>query len=871
MRHATNVKIHYIIEDSFRETLLICKELKITKGEYMMTEKEAKFSKAIVKGSCWILKCFFPSGPFQGILQDVFDECAGYIVDSIDGGKSIQELLEDESLESLGIPEQQYELVRYGIIGIFDKIIIDDNIFKDKEYEPRQIVDYLWENFCGKGEYGFEEELNIKKILYKIILQVLTVLTKDDSFLITLLNRIQKLVNDMKKQKKETDVLRERIDELERITADIGRKPEIKLVGKEIQYKKNWNTTLFLNGEDPKVYLKDVYQLPEYYWKTNKKDVKNDLQEKINKFVIKKKNNVEMLLVLGKPGAGKSTLITYIINFYEDISDKRFLVFPFSILKNIEWNSNNTLISDQILHEIGITNIYELNNYILILDGLDEVSIEGNRENIINKIYEEWVKNTVNLDISVIITCRENYLQQIEKIQCNFVTLCLLNEQQIENFCKAYWEKVRNNRNTEIYVRKLCMLREIVGVPLVLYMTVALDVDVTGTTTICDVYDKIFCLEDGIYDRCEYSAMGHPLTSPLKRQIHDITKNISIKMWRDNPEQAFISQRQYEQIVVNEDQKNSELKSIVLIGQYFQYVKYCEGIQASEIRFVHRSIYEYFVALTIFDTVSEYLEIPNREMRIEDLEMKLLVLLRKRQLSIDIEGYLTYKIKKKLNKIQNEYKTVCYEWWKEFFNKLLVNGMGEGDNHMSQLNKIDSELVGFVNLTSLLRIIADGCKQKSPYCFYNEGTALQVVNNESPKICMEKYIRYACEAYQNKSVKYIDRLDLSKLVLEKFDFSGINLSSADFSNADLQRSSFYGCNLRKTNFTNARLQKCDFRAANLSSANLEEARMQNSRLLSTNLSKANWLNTYMIKEGMAESVCKNLPEGKIIWTENFDD
>ena len=407
----------------------------------MMTEKGAKFSKAIVKGSCWVLKCFFPSGPFQGILQDAFDECAGYIADSIEGSKSIQELLEDESLESLGIPEQQYELVRHGIIDIFDKIIIDDNIFKEQEYEPRQIVDYLWESFCEKEEYGFEEELNIKKTLYKVILQVLTVLTKDDGFLITLLNRVQKLVNDMKKQKKETDVLRERIDELERITADIGRKSEIKLVGKEIQYKKNWNTALFLNREDPKVYLKDVYQLPEYYWRTNKKDVKNDLQEKMNKFVIKKKNNVEMLLVLGKPGAGKSTLITYIINFYEDICDKRFLVFPFSALKNIEWNSNNTLISDQILHEIGLTNIYELNKYILILDGLDEVSIEGNRENIINQIYEEWVKNTVNLDISVIITCRENYLQQIEKIQCDFITLCLLNEQQIENFCKTYWEQ----------------------------------------------------------------------------------------------------------------------------------------------------------------------------------------------------------------------------------------------------------------------------------------------------------------------------------------------------------------------------------------------------------------------------------------------
>lgn len=541
-----------------------------------MKEKNVKFSKRAIKGACWILKCFVPENPIQGLVQDALDECAEKISNNMTKNENVLDILEDEALEKLMIPESQYEIVRQGVKNILENTAIDEIMLEENEYEFEQVVNCLWNRFSDKDEYSSEEQYNIKKVLRQMIKKTLELLLENTDFLIILLSKIQKLNNSLDKGKQETYELQEKVHDLEKIVGNRAKISGVEPAGKEIKYQKNWKTALFLNRHSPQLCLRDLYQIPEYYLNSDYKNSNNNLNEILDE-LIKEKTNSEMLLVLGKPGSGKSSLVTYILNEYAEKCKKKFLVFPFSTLKNVEWNVNNTKISEQILTAIGISDIKQLNEYVLILDGFDEISTSSNRENIINQLYEDWVENIRNVDFSIIITCRENYLQRLGVLRCRFITLCLLSEKQIEDFCRIYWEKVNSNKYSVDYIEKLCTLRDIVGIPLILYMIVALDVNIVGATNICDVYDKIFCLNDGIYDRCEYNAMGHPLTSPLKREIHDATKKISIKMWTDNPEEAFILQRDYEKIISEEDDRNRELKNIVLIGQYFQYVKYCEG------------------------------------------------------------------------------------------------------------------------------------------------------------------------------------------------------------------------------------------------------------------------------------------------------
>ncbi len=146
------------------------------------------------------------------------------------------------------------------------------------------------------------------------------------------------------------------------------------------EYAEKWNENMFLNDFNEwdenygvNVKLKDVYideHLPHFVWRNNRKTSKN-MDELISKYIVKKKRN-EMLLILGQPGIGKSTLITWItIKYKQNIED--LLVYQFAAdLKNVNWYSQD--ISENILEILNLSS-NELSDKTLILDGFDEISI----------------------------------------------------------------------------------------------------------------------------------------------------------------------------------------------------------------------------------------------------------------------------------------------------------------------------------------------------------------------------------------------------------------------------------------------------------------------------------------------------------------
>ena len=84
-----------------------------------------------------------------------------------------------------------------------------------------------------------------------------------------------------------------------------------------------------------------------------------------------------MLLILGQPGIGKSTLITWIAANFSDRFDD-ILVYKFaSDLANMDWK--NDRIYNRLLDELGFS-YDDLKEKTLILDGFDEVSINNSRK-----------------------------------------------------------------------------------------------------------------------------------------------------------------------------------------------------------------------------------------------------------------------------------------------------------------------------------------------------------------------------------------------------------------------------------------------------------------------------------------------------------
>lgn len=91
--------------------------------------------------------------------------------------------------------------------------------------------------------------------------------------------------------------------------------------------------------------------------------------------------------MLGQPGIGKSTLITYFLKKSEDRRKKRvFRIADFSNCDECKkWRSEKRYAADWLLKALGLSK-QDLNQSVLFLDGLDEINlVEDERIEFINE------------------------------------------------------------------------------------------------------------------------------------------------------------------------------------------------------------------------------------------------------------------------------------------------------------------------------------------------------------------------------------------------------------------------------------------------------------------------------------------------------
>ena len=176
-------------------------------------------------------------------------------------------------------------------------------------------------------------------------------------------------------------------------------------------------------GENVKlsdVYIKD--HLPHFIYEKNLKEYDN-IDVLLSQYIMKNNDDDKMLLILGQAGIGKSTLITWMLNNFKDrIND--ILVYQFaSDLKGCTLgNFNNGRI---LIDKLGLS-CDDLEGKILILDGFDEIDIKKNRKDILDTIYGDLIyKNNIK-NFTLIITCRENYIEGFERLRCKIYYITAL-------------------------------------------------------------------------------------------------------------------------------------------------------------------------------------------------------------------------------------------------------------------------------------------------------------------------------------------------------------------------------------------------------------------------------------------------------------
>lgn len=592
------------------------------------------------------------------------------------------------------------------------------------------------------------------------------------------------------------------------------------------EYAAKWDKNVFLNDFKKRdinagvnVKLKDIYleeQLPHYTWKKDHEPL-SDIKDLLRECTVDN-NGRNMLLILGQAGIGKSTLITWImVNFIE--KKDSFLVYQFAPdLKNIDWQGDDIL--DYIFQTLKMKPD-ELENKVLILDGFDEIHANSDRERILNKLNQELAEMNALKNFSIIITCRENYVYELGRIECDYIILQTWNEIQIKNFCKIYGKK---NESTICEPRIDIILenKEIFGIPLILYMVLALNITIEENNPIVYVYDQIFSLDrGGIYERCirnsRYGAEHKISESRIKWQIHQISQSIAFWIFENNPEEASIPRSKYEEIcdiVINKtEEKNEDIKRDFMSGNYFKLIRHCEGMGTEELSFIHRSMYEYFVAVYFVESI--------QNLTLKEAAGKLGELLKKGKLSWLMLEVADYKFDV-LHKCDLPSAT------REIFQIMLQDGMTCHMNYPCK-NILNQEINIFANMLMIV-------------CAWNSELGKLDKNIISYLKHNNKFGLYLCGIDLKGSELFginLIEANLMEANLMEAKLRGANLIGADLSRANLKGADLMEANLVDANLMEANLEEAELREANLVRADLMEANLKGASLCRVNLSGAN--------------------------------
>lgn len=770
----------------------------------------------------------------------------------------IEHILSKDHMKSMNIPEENCSYVVEEIKDLFKKIEITDEIMAQCRYNSLKLSSFLWDQYCEsrKGSY-IECEDSIQKGLFAVAVALIKLTYGSEEFegkcLIQINNtaeeiklRIQDNAQDICKRldkvEESTQAIYMKVD---KISTDQYQHEEPKKVESRTQeYANKWNENMFLNNfsqwdenAGKNVKLRDVYieaHLPHFVWRANKKET-DGLKELLQKYTRNDYGRNQMLLILGQPGIGKSTLVTWMTANLPDKAEDT-LVYQFAAdLKNVDQYCMDQTQRQLLLGELKLS-FDDLNGKILILEGFDEINAGRDRGELLNQIYKDLNKANLLHKVLLIVTCREHYIHNVQKLDFDYITLQPWDSGQIQSFCEIYCEKAgRSISETE--KNNIINNREVLGIPLILYMTMALDISIDEEGSIVDVYDRIFSLKDGgIYERCfknpKYNRIARygdvNWISMLKEPIHQISREIAIWMFENNPDKASIPRREYRNIcgrVIREQQlqRGESIGQDFLIGNYFKLVRHCEGVESEELCFVHRSIYEYFVAETIFSSIENALNELSNESQIE-FAGNIAQYLKKGELSQTISQYLAHKLRKQYSTLDSAKQQGFYWWWERAIDKMMDVGMFYYSKPVKhETDGMLMEVKCFMNLIEILRNVPGADPRKC-------------IGGSVKRKSLEKYIRYYAVMFSVwRERATFERINLRKLDLKYLDLHAIDLAGADLAGADLMKADLEGANLTKAdlqrvNLLGANLRKADLRAADLRKANLRKADLRGAVL-----------------------------------------
>lgn len=383
------------------------------------------------------------------------------------------------------------------------------------------------------------------------------------------------------------------------------------------EYVEKWNERLFLHRkpEDDELTLHNTYISTLYITLIPESDrtcePQDNLNEKLEQFIERGKS----LLLIGPPGIGKTSIVCYLADKYKN--DPDVIILRFSDWSEEEWahyesKTNGSILMKVITNKLGCSE-KDLRNKILILDGFDETKYYMGRDALINAFLLQ-IRSIRGLRI--IITSRDNYIN-INKVKFqNVIKLYPFNESKIIKFCKKI------SQNFEIKEDEILLIdKEVYGIPVILYMAIVTGIDITINSSRYKAYEKIFSSEGGIFDRfATISTEGYDDSSTHdisyeKEYFINILCKTAFTMFRVH-NNNLIDFKTYQKIIDDESQY-----VVNKIALWFDFPINNLYESSDHLEFVHKSIYEYFVAESIYYQLLKILQLPDNSVLTDRLSV----------------------------------------------------------------------------------------------------------------------------------------------------------------------------------------------------------------------------------------------------------
>lgn len=692
----------------------------------------------------------------------------------------------ETAIKYYGVSTNNFAIPKYDIQYNHKELDINNistnklvQVFHDifKEFTPREeqnkVIKYI--------------NNNIKLIFYKVIEKNPLVLNKYIKYINSDIFDIEK--NDLKKELYNIEIEQEYKDivlaDKEGLTLqDLYIEPNFRVFQKHLTK----DDERYENKSYKSKYC-DVEDISIHTFITDTLNGENNLN-----LVLK---DVNTIFISGYPGQGKSSFtkrfVFDIINNKIDLSYDVILIK----LKNIE-NPNDFLNKDlqTIVKENTPFEIESLDNYVVVLDGLDELVMKSNISiQDSNTICERISRSK----IKTIVTTRHSYVDFDKLYEKNILTIELkeLNQDQQISWLDKYTNTHKDTKITKEIIKQFHKnenkhILELINQPILLHMIADMNIDSIENLDKSSLYKKFFdILVNRKWEKDKHELLDGIDEDRAKLALRNMLQELAHNIFTSEYEyihkidfEKLESVKEFQELLVskNNDSLQDNLKG-VMVSFYFKEVKKDEeDIRVEEhnenyaIEFLHKSLMEYMVAEYIWEKVQDLLEKNRYKKYIVDEKKALELfwnLFNKKILSIEIVNNLIAIIKNEDQKKRDELSLRLDSFMNYFLDKDFIYQVGFEE--VSPIKKSIAIFCGFWNILSHLDS-----------------------SNHLPQL----------EIYKNKFLETLGIVknshnniyNFSHSDFKNYIFRDFSLDSVNFNNSDLTDCKFFSSGISEVDF-----------------------------------------------------------------------